>query len=235
VTGGSAGIGRGIVSHILQHNPKRLLFLSNKAEHANETKEHLENYGDVSKVEWIQCDLNDLKQVQSVANNLQEKEPEIDVLVFNAGIGVGKYELSSDGYDTHFQTNVLSQFLLLKILLSNLKKRAQTTKDARVVFQSSSLHSTAVSDVKFASIEEINTDIGATRLYDRTKLGNLLLALKLDRDLKAVGTKDIYVNATHPGLVGTDQQDQAVDAYGKFVGVANKVLRPIMKDPIDEG
>jgi WW domain-containing oxidoreductase len=212
-----------------------LLFLSNKAEHANETKEHLQKYGDVAKVDWIQCDLNDLTQVKSVAEEIRNQHPDIDVAVFNAGIGVGKFELSKDGYDTHFQTNVLSQFLMLKILLPNLKKRAETTGDARVVFQSSSMHDTAVDKVKFASIDEINTDVGATALYGRTKLALILIARKLNRDLRAAGVRNLFVNASHPGLVGTDQQGQAVDAYGTAVGVLNTVLRPIMKDPIDAG
>jgi len=235
VTGGSAGIGLGISSHILQHNPKRLLFLSNKESHANETKEHLKEYGDLSIVEWIQCDLNDLKQVQSVAQNLREKEPEIDVLILNAGLGVGPYDLSKDGYDTHFQTNVLSQFLLAKTLLPNLKSRAQKTGDARIVFQSSSLHTTAVEDVKFASIDEINTNVGPSVLYNRSKLANILIPFKLNRELHAEGVKNIYVNATHPGMVGTDQMKQAVDAYGTPVAIISTLMSPLSKDPIDEG
>jgi len=235
VTGGSQGIGLGIVSHILQHNPEKLFFMSRKAEHAEEAKQHLKEYGDISKLHWVECNLSDLHEVQTVSNKLRDEAPDIDVIVLDAGIGVGKYELSHDGYDTHFQVNVLSQFLLLNTLLPNLKKRAERTDDARVVMQSSSLHDTAVSDVKFASIDEINTDIGATRLYDRTKLAMILFAFKLDRELKAKGINNIFVNATHPGLVGTDQQSQAVDAYGSWLGVINKVMRPIMKDPIDEG
>lgn len=225
----------GIVSHILQHNPKKLLFLSRKAEHAEEAKEHLKEYGDTSKLQWVECNLSDLKDVQNVSNKIRDEEPNLDVIVLDAGIGVGKYELSHDGYDTHFQINVLSQFLLLNTLLPNLKKQAAKTNDARVVMQSSSLHDTAVSDVKFESIQEINTDIGATRLYDRTKLGLILFAFKLDRELKAAGINNIFVNATHPGLVGTDQQSQAVDAYGSWLGLINTLMRPIMKDPIDEG
>lgn len=235
VTGGSAGIGLGIISHILQHNPKRLLFLSNKETHAEEAKEHLKEYGDITTVDWIQCNLDDLHQVKTVAESLREKEPEIDVLVLNAGIGVGPYAISRDGYDTHFQTNVLSQFLLVKTLLPNLKSRAQSTKDARIVFQSSSLHDTAVSGVQFANIDEINTDVGGLVLYDRTKLANILVAFKLNRDLHAEGVKGIYVNATHPGAVGTDQQKQAPDAYGAPVAALQTVLWPLMKDPIDEG
>jgi len=235
VTGGSAGIGLGIASHILQHNPKRLLFLSNREDHAVDTLRHLKQYGDTSKVEWVQCDLNDLKQVEKVGRRLAEKESELDVLVLNAGLGVGKFDLSKDGYDTHFQTNVLSHFLLAKMLLPNLKKKAEKTGDSRIVFQSSSLHIAGVKDVKFESIEEINTDVGPSILYNRTKLADILVAFKIDRDLKAAGVNNVFVNTTHPGLVGTEQQEQAVDAYGKWMGAVFAAMTPAAKDPIDEG
>ena len=44
-----------------------------------------------------------------------------------------------------------------------------------------------------------------------------------------------YVIATHPGGVSTDQQEQAVDAYGTKGKVGVKAVRPFLKDPIDEG
>ena len=41
--------------------------------------------------------------------------------------------------------------------------------------------------------------------------------------------------ATHPGGVSTDQQEQAVDAYGTKGKIGVKAVRPFLKDPIDEG
>lgn len=74
VTGGTAGIGFGISAHVLQHNPAKLYLLSKKAEHGAEAQKELEKYGDVSKVEFIQCDFEDLKQVDEVAKCLVKLE-----------------------------------------------------------------------------------------------------------------------------------------------------------------
>lgn len=90
VTGGTAGIGFGIVcgesertnhdrygvndaqtAHLLQHNPASIFLLSQKEEHADEAMEELKKYGDTDKVHWIHCDLKDLKQTDSAAKQLQ--------------------------------------------------------------------------------------------------------------------------------------------------------------------
>ena len=44
-----------------------------------------------------------------------------------------------------------------------------------------------------------------------------------------------WVNATHPGGVATDQPAQAIDAYGTVAKVGVDVIKPFLKDPVDEG
>ena len=44
-----------------------------------------------------------------------------------------------------------------------------------------------------------------------------------------------WINATHPGGVSTDQQEQAVDAYGTKGKIGVMAVRPFLKDPVDEG
>ena len=43
------------------------------------------------------------------------------------------------------------------------------------------------------------------------------------------------MNATHPGAVSTDQQEQAVEAYGTAGKIGVKAVRPFMKDAVEEG
>lgn len=97
VTGGSSGIGFGIITQLLKKNPAKILMLSEKEEHANLAQEELKKYGDASRVEWVKCNLQDLKEVDRTAKELKEKEKRLDCLVANAGIGVGVYNLSRDG------------------------------------------------------------------------------------------------------------------------------------------
>jgi len=227
VTGGTAGIGFGISAHILQHNPAKLYLLSKKEAHGQEAQKKLEEYGDVNKVEFIQCDFEDLKQVDQVAKNLAKLE-RLDALVCNAGLGVGLYYETGDGIDSHMQVNHFAQFHLMMTLLPVLQK----TSNSRLVVQSSDLHRAAPSSIKFASLEEINTDIGPTYLYNRTKLAGILTVRALVRRLKSPSP---WANATHPGAVDTDQPQQAIDAYGIVGKIGAMASKPFMNDPVSQG
>ncbi|KAK5141257.1 hypothetical protein LTR04_002674, partial [Oleoguttula sp. CCFEE 6159] len=63
VTGGSSGIGFGIVAHILQHNPAKLYLLGKKEEHIKWAQDELKKYGDTSTVVPVQIELEDLHNV----------------------------------------------------------------------------------------------------------------------------------------------------------------------------
>jgi WW domain-containing oxidoreductase len=218
VTGGSAGIGYGIVAHILQHNPEKIYLLSNKEQHADEAQEALKEWGDTSKVEWRKCNLEDLKQTDDVAKQLVKELSRLDALVCNAGLGVGVYnETEHDKLDSHMQVNTFSQAHLTLTLLPVL----QTTQDSRIVHQSSDLHRGAPSSTSFASVDEINKDIGPALLYNRTKLAQIVFLRELYLRIKSgqfgevTDTKGLpWINATHPGGVSTDQPKQAEEAYG---------------------
>ncbi|KAL8951905.1 MAG: hypothetical protein Q9222_002150 [Ikaeria aurantiellina] len=237
VTGGTAGIGFGITAHLLQHNAAKVILLSQKEEHADEAIEELKKYGDSSKVQWVQCDLKDLKQTDGVATQLQN-EKQIDALICNAGEGVGKYNETVDGLDSHMQVNHISQFHLSMMLWPNL----QATPNSRLVLQSSVLHHDCPSSTTFTSVSELNTDIGPMNLYGRTKLAQVLMARAMARRMeenqpgfqspKETGP---WVLAVHPGGVETDQQEQAVDAYGTKGKLGVKAVKPFLKDPVDEG
>lgn len=238
VTGGSAGIGYGIVAHILQHNPAKIFLLSNKEEHADDAKGSLKEFGDTSKVEWRQCNLEDFKQTDEVARQLAGELTTLDALICNAGLGVGVYSETRDGLDSHMQVNVFAQAHLTLTLLPVL----QRTPDSRIVHQSSDMHKGATSSMKFESIEEMNQDIGATLLYNRTKLAQILFLRELYARIKAgqfgevTGSTGLpWINATHPGAVKTDQQAQAVEAYGTLGVIGVAAVRPFMKDPVAEG
>lgn len=238
VTGGSAGIGFGIVAHLLQHNAQKIILLSQSSQHAVEAQDALKHWGDVSRVEWKQCNLESFKQTDQVAKDLSKELDRLDALICNAGLGVGVYNESEDGLDTHMQVNHFAQAHLILMLLPILQK----TPDSRLVAQSSDLHRAASGDIKFASIEEMNRDIGAMQLYNRTKLAQvvflreLLLRIKAGQFGRITSSTGLpWINATHPGGVVTDQQDQAIEAYGTLGKIGVAAVRPLMKDPVKQG
>ncbi|MCJ1355576.1 MAG: hypothetical protein MMC33_005568 [Icmadophila ericetorum] len=236
VTGGSAGIGFGIVAYLVQHNASKILILSNKKQHAEEAMEELKEFGDTSHVHWVHCDLSDLKQTDQVAKELARNEKQLDALICNAGLGVGKYWETTDGLDSHFQVNHLSQFHLLLILLPNL----QATPNSRLVLMSFELHRAATPNTNFASVEEINTDVEPSFLYNQSKLAQVLIvrALKRRMDEGKLGfgsSNKVFINATHPGAVSTDQPIQSEEAYGLKGTIGVAAIRPFMKDPVKKG
>ncbi|KAI1426901.1 NAD(P)-binding protein [Xylaria sp. FL1777] len=236
VTGGSAGIGYGIAAHILQHNCARLYIMGKKEQHLAEAHNSLQKYGHVSRVELIQCDFEDLQQTYEVSKKLASQLQRLDALVLNAGIGVGPYAVTKDGLDSHMQVNVIAQHHLMRTLLPILI----ATPESRLCFQSSELHRFGTSDVEFCSVEEINRDIGPTKLYARTKLAQVLLCRGLHRrkmrgELGLAPARDPWINATHPGGVATDQPDQAVEAYGTLGNIGVHAVWPFLKDPVENG
>ena len=171
VIGGSAGIGFGICAHLLQHNCERLYLLGKKEEHIAEAEEGLKKYGDVSRVNSIQIELEDLQHTDSVAKQLVSDLTQLDGLILNAGLGVGPYSETKDGIDSHMQVNVFAQHHLAMMLLPLLLK----TPDSRLVLQSSEFRRMMTSNPSFESFDEVNKDIGAMPLYARTKLAQILL------------------------------------------------------------
>jgi len=155
-------------------------------------------------------------------------------LFCNAGVGVNKFDTTIDGIDRHFALNHLGHFLLVNRLLPLMRQTAsqKQTPAPRIVCMSSSLHSAAPSDVRFASVDEINTDIGPVGLYARSKLANLLFVKYglLERVLDPARDR-ILALATHPGAVHTGQQDQFKEAYGTVIGTVMKhTVTPFMRD-----
>ncbi|KAK3111149.1 hypothetical protein LTR53_013897 [Teratosphaeriaceae sp. CCFEE 6253] len=236
VTGGSAGIGFGIVAHLLAHHPERIYLLGKKAEHIQAAEEALQKWGDVSRITSVQIELEDLHQTAAVAAQLASSLTRLDALVLNAGLGVGVYNETRDGIDSHFQVNVLAQHHLLMSLLPILVK----TPASRVVFQSSEFHRLGTSSVHFADLAEINQDVGAANLYNRSKLAQVLLAQSLVRhksqsQLGLSPSSGPYFLATHPGGVNTDQPAQAEEAYGTLGKLGVAAVRPFMADPVAQG
>jgi len=78
------------------------------------------------------------------------------------------------------------------------------------------------------------------KLYNRTKLAQILIAKALQRRLDSgqlgfqPGQK-IFINAVHPGAVETDQPAQAEEAYGKLGVIGHNLIKPMMKDPVSQG
>ncbi|KAF8134585.1 hypothetical protein EV363DRAFT_1396979 [Boletus edulis] len=239
VTGGTAGIGYE-VARAFAESHARVLLLSRKVENGDraisEIKKAVPGYADVH---FVECDLGDLKNVKETGDKIREEEERLDIIVADAGIGVNKFDVSSDGIDRHFAVNHLGHFLLINRLLPLMRKTSKLadTPSPRIVSISSELHRMAPSSVQFANKEEV-TEVGsknlsAVSLYARTKLANILFTKYTLVERALAPSRDrIWALATHPGAVHTGQQDQFKEAYGSLVGsLVKAVTVPFMRNP----
>lgn len=109
-------------------------------ERAEEAKADIEkscnNINETGHLIIAKCDLTSLKSVREFAQNILDTEPQINILVNNAGVMMCPKGETEDGFEIQFATNHLAHFLLTLLLLP----RIRNSKPARVVTVSSRAH-----------------------------------------------------------------------------------------------
>ena len=141
--------------------------------------------------------LSDLASVKKfAAKQLQEGRP-LDILINNAGVmALPKRELSVDGVELQFATNVLGHFALTGLLLPSLLQSSAP----RVVSVSSMAHVSGGP----VPIEDLNSEQSykPMKVYAKTKLEVLLFAQELQH---RAGSRLLSVTC-HPGYARTNLQ-----------------------------
>lgn len=123
----------------------------------------------------------------------------------------------------------MGHVVLTSHLLPTLKKTADNGDTVRIVNLASNLHESTPADTEFASVEELNKDLGPNGLYARSKLATLLYSKWLNKHLTSEHPK-ILANATHPGIVDTAQTNEHVHEAFPLLGYGMSVgLKPFRK------
>jgi len=223
VTGGNEGIAAAFITELFKHDIAKVIIASNDTARHKDAVEHFSKEAgkDVSsKVIFHEMDLGDYSAVKKVVEQIKKETDRLDILNCSAAIGMYTTDVPTNttdkkhALDRHFACNNVGHAILTQGLLPLIKETAKKTGDARIVIMASNLHFSASSDVKFASVDELNTSLGPTLQYNRSKLGNVMYAKKLARQFKAEGFGDkLFVNSIHPGVVKTAQQDGALESY----------------------
>jgi len=111
ITGATDGLGRGL-AHALDADGHTVLVHGRSEQRIADTLAELSD-----RARGYRADLAALAEVRRLADEVLEHEPELDVLVNNAGIGGRRRrEESADGYELHFAVNYLAGFLLTRRL-----------------------------------------------------------------------------------------------------------------------
>lgn len=254
VTGGSEGIGFGAVYTMLKHNLEKVFILSVSKEVMDESlKKISEDLGEetAKKVTWYECDLSDWKKVKQTADEIAKNTDRIDILINNAGRGIMTYQLTDYNVDRHVSPstplllpkehtdplplsqmamNHMAHVILTSHLLPILKKTASSSNTVRICNMGSNAHQGAPSDTKFASLDELNQDLGPNGQYGRSKLAVMLHARYLNTHLTS-SHPNILANSMHPGFVETKMSVKDIHEPYPVIGYAMSVgMSPLKKD-----
>ena len=188
ITGATDGLGRGLAGAAADAGATVLVH-GRSQERIDATVAELDE--GLSPVRAYRADLSSMAEVHRLADEVLAAEPEIHVLVNNAGIGprtdgVERRELSADGSELRFAVNHLAGFALAQRLLDRLRASAP----ARIV----NVSSLGQHPIDF---DDVDLEHGYTggRAYSQSKLAQILYTRELAGKLEGSG---VTVNALHP-------------------------------------
>ena len=208
MTGGNTGIGYWTVYHLALRGAS--VYLTSRSEEKGidaiaKIKAAISGLDPSNQPQLylLVMDLMSLTSVVAAAKNVRSECSQLHGLVNSAGIMATPYLVSEDGYESQFQTNYLSHWLLTYHLLPLLESTAQSTPEGtvRIVNVSSMGHAATLKEG--ITFEDTGLkDKFTFRRYAQSKLGNVLHAGSLHQRHRSSST-NIWCIALHPGNVDT--------------------------------
>lgn len=203
VTGGASGIGFE-TSRVLALRKAHVIIATRNLDAANEAKKKILEDNSSARVDVLHLDLSSIKSIKAFANDFNNLNLPLNILINNAGIMFCPYQLSEDGIEMQFATNHLGHFYLTNLLLDKMKQTAKSSGiQGRIVNLSSVAHlHTCAEGIRFDMIND-KSSYSDKKAYGQSKLANILHVKELSRRLQEEGA-NITVNAVHPGLIMTN-------------------------------
>ncbi|PYZ95006.1 short-chain dehydrogenase [Salipaludibacillus keqinensis] len=180
ITGGTRGIGKGVVNLLLQEGAKTIV-LAKTRESIGNLEQKLGSSGDL---DCYICDITSMNEVSQVINEIYETYGRIDTFINNAGVGVFKpvEDMTEEDWDTQINTNLKGAFLCSQAAYKIMMKG----KGGQII--------NIASDLAYHGREKAT-------IYCASKFGLLGLSQSMNIEGKEYG---IRVTTVSPGLVQTD-------------------------------
>lgn len=201
ITGATKGVGKATAMALAKRG-FHVVIAARSATQAEGLKQEIAT-ADGTVADYIVADLASLRQVHHLAETFRSRYPRLDVLINNAGVFLPKRTETEDGYETTYQVNYLSHFLLTQRLLEALKRSEQ----GRIINLSSSVYAIGKFDVHNLQSE---TEFSVLGTYAASKLFMLMFTEELAKRLRHTR---LTANAVHPGIVRTQMMLQAPGAF----------------------
>lgn len=212
VTGGTNGIGKATAQALAQMGGT-VVIVGRSASRTAQLVEEIRAASGNKNVDSLLADLSSQQEVRRLADEFQSKYSHLHVLLNNAGAVFMQRQLSVDGIEMTFALNHLASFLLTNLLLDTIKASAP----ARIINVSSGAHTSG--KIEF---EDLQGERGySPRVYENSKLANILFTMELARRLEGTG---VTVNALHPGFVATGFAKN----NGKVIAALVSIFTPLV-------
>ena len=192
VTGGTRGIGRATAVGLAAMGARVGIAGRDQARTKTAAAEIASESGN-PQVDDFAADMSSQAEVRSLAADVLDKYPRLDVLVNNSGTFCNSRHITADGLERTFAVNHLAPFLLTGLLLDRLTASAP----ARIVTVSSNGH--AMGKFRFDDLQSEKRYSGRIA-YAESKLANIAFTYELARRLEGTG---VTATVLHPGLVRT--------------------------------
>ena len=195
ITGANSGIGRA-ASVALAKMGARVTMVCRDAAKGEEARKEIAMAAEKKKddIGLIQADLASMASVRALAAKLLENDTPIHVLINNAGLMLGSRKVTEDGFETTFEVNYLSHFLLTNLVLERMKRDAPS----RIINTTSDAHTGG--HMQFDDLQ-LQRGYSALKSYSQSKLAQVLFTGELARRLQGTG---VTVNCFHPGFVASN-------------------------------
>ncbi|KAG8896135.1 hypothetical protein FRC01_011990, partial [Tulasnella sp. 417] len=223
VTGGNTGIGKQTIRVLLSKNAKVYMAARSKAK-AEAAIAELKGVTGKDAL-FLQLDLANLDSITKAATEFMNKEPALHLLFNNGGVMVPPPDqITSDGYDLQFGTNVLGHGHFTLCLLPALLAGAKSSSDGKArVINTSSNAATMINKIDFDTLRDgpKRKKLGRVNLYHQSKLGNVVFSNEL---AKRYGSEGIISHSLNPGSVKSDLQRHAPSLVLRLFGW---ILHPV--------
>ena len=191
VTGGTNGIGKSTAQELARMGTT-VVIVGRDTQKTSEVVQEIRAASGNPNVDSLLADLSSQQEVRRLAKDFKSKYSHLHILFNNAGAVFMQRQLSVDDIEMTFALNHLASFLLTNLLLDTIKASAL----ARIINVSSNAHTTG--KIEFDNLQgEWNY---SPRVYENSKLANILFTMELARRLEGTG---VTVNALHPGFTAT--------------------------------
>jgi short-subunit dehydrogenase len=210
LTGSTSGIGRAISLELVKFVSVLILPIRNMAK-GEELKKELAIINSTCQIDLIECDLESIKSMKNCANLVATKYKVIDILINNAGVLDYQCRFTTDGIESHFQVNVLSQYMFNTIL----KPLVIASEQGRIINVSGLAEKFGKFNIDKIQVYSNKKSIfkAYSLIFDSLLYRNML-TFGLAKELK---NTNVTVNCLHPGTIKTNIARDGANLGGKIL------------------